>query len=75
MDVHPDTTTADTPLILHNSPSISPEVLEHFQVRLFAEIAHAVYVRVCINCEEVEVGDIGCVPLHVGKDEKVRRGI
>jgi hypothetical protein len=75
MDVHPDATTTDTPLILHNSPSISPEVLEHAQVRLLAEIAHAVYVRVRIECEQVEGRDIGCVPFHVGKNEEVRRGI
>jgi hypothetical protein len=75
MDVHPDTTTANTPLILHNSPSISLEFLEHSQVRLLAEIAHAMHVRVRIKCEKVEGRDVGCVPFHVGKDEEVWRGI
>lgn len=74
MDVHPDTTSANAPLIAYNSGSVSPEGLEHGQVGL-AEIADTGYVRVSVDCEKVEVGDAPGVPFHIREDEEVVRNI
>jgi hypothetical protein len=54
MDVHPDTTSVNAPLIAYNSGSVSSEGLEHGQMGL-AEIADTGYVRVSVDCEKVEV--------------------
>jgi len=75
MDVHPDATRANAPVIVYNSGSVSPEGLEHGQVRGLSEIADTGYVRVSVECEEVECGNVSSVPFHVGEDEEVRGSI
>ena len=73
MYVHPNTAAMNAPFIVYDFGSVSPEGFKHGQVGVFAEIADTGHVSVSVDREEIEGGDVGGVPFHIGENEEVGR--